>query len=178
VSFSLSGQPPFDVFYNFQGRERKARATSNEFKRLAESPAEFVITGLSDSAMGNSKCRARKDLKKTIHPYPTVEMGRGKTLVSDIHEGGEVDILFTFTGTPPFEFTYTRSENVPKGRGSKSPRILETRHDTSNEFSKMIRASDEGIYEVVSIKDRFCSYTKPSHKTAGAGAGAHKLLTY
>lgn len=105
VSFSLSGQPPFDVFYNFQGRERKARVSNNEFKRLAESPGEFVITGLSDSAMGNGKCRARKDIKKNIHPYPTVEMGRGKTLVSDIHEGGEVDILFSFTGTPPFEFT-------------------------------------------------------------------------
>jgi nucleoporin POM152 len=105
VSFSLSGQPPFDVFYEFQGRERRARASNNEFRRLAESPGEFVVTGVSDSAMGQGKCRARKEIKKSIHAYPTVEMGRGKTLVSDIHEGGEVDILFTFTGTPPFEFT-------------------------------------------------------------------------
>lgn len=105
VSFSLSGQAPFDVFYMFQNRERKARVSGSEFKRLAESPGDFVITGVSDSAMGNSKCRARKDIKKTIHPYPTVEIGRGKTVISDIHEGGEVDILFTFTGTPPFEFT-------------------------------------------------------------------------
>ncbi|KIX01137.1 uncharacterized protein Z518_10203 [Rhinocladiella mackenziei CBS 650.93] len=175
VSFTLSGQAPFDVFYNFQNRERKARVSSTEFKRLAESPGDFVITGVSDRAMGNNKCRARKEIKKTIHPYPTVEIGRGKTVISDIHEGGEVDILFTFTGTPPFEFTYTRSENVKKGR--KPPKILETRHDTSNEFSKMIRASDEGIYEVVSIKDRFCSYTKPSHKNGG-GVGGQKRLTY
>ncbi|EXJ95685.1 hypothetical protein A1O1_00808 [Capronia coronata CBS 617.96] len=176
VSFSLSGQAPFDVFYIFQNRERKARVTASEFRRLAESPGDFVITGISDSAMGNGKCRARKEIKKTIHPYPTVEMGRGKTLISDIHEGGEVDILFTFTGTPPFEFTYTRSENVKKGRNP--PPILETRHDTSTEFTKMIRASDEGIYEVVSIKDRFCSYTKPSHKSGGARAGGQKLLTF
>ncbi|OAP58643.1 hypothetical protein AYL99_07733 [Fonsecaea erecta] len=175
VSFSLSGQAPFDVFYTFQNRERKARVSGNEFRRLAESPGEFVITGVSDSAMGNNKCRARKDIKKVIHPYPTVEIGKGKTVVSDIHEGGEVDILFTFTGTPPFEFTYTRTENLRKGTGK--PRVLETRHDTSDEFSKMIRASDEGIYEVVSIKDRFCSYTKPSHKVAGNG-GQKKLLTY
>lgn len=105
VSFSLSGQPPFDVYYTFQGRERKARVSGNEFRRLAESPGEFVITGVSDSAMGNGKCRARKEIKKSIHAYPTVEMGRGKTLVSDIHEGGEVDIMFSFSGTPPFEFT-------------------------------------------------------------------------
>ncbi|OAL27816.1 hypothetical protein AYO20_09669 [Fonsecaea nubica] len=180
VSFSLSGQAPFDVFYTFQNRERKARVSGNEFRRLAESPGEFVITGVSDSAMGNNKCRARKDIRKVIHPYPTVEIGKGKTVISDIHEGGEVDILFTFTGTPPFEFTYTRTENLRKGTGKA--RVLETRHDTSDEFSKMIRASDEGIYEVVSIKDRFCSYTKPSHKAAGNGGGLmggqKKLLTY
>lgn len=58
--------------------------------------------------------------------------------------------------------------------------MLETRHDTSTEYSKMIRASDEGIYEVVSIKDRFCSYTKSSHKLSGSGgaAAAQKRLTY
>jgi hypothetical protein len=47
----------------------------------------------------------------------------------------------------------------------------------------MIRASDEGIYEVVSIKDRFCSYTKPSHKGSSGGGGflggaGQKRLTY
>lgn len=107
VSFSLSGQAPFDVFYNFQNRERKAHITSHEFKRIAESPGEFVITGVSDAAMGTSgKCKARKDIRKSIHPYPSVRISRGKTLISDIHEGGEVDIHFDFTGTPPFEFTY------------------------------------------------------------------------
>ena len=43
----------------------------------------------------------------------------------------------------------------------------------------MIRASDEGVYEVVSIKDRFCSYTKPSHKSGGVGrGGGQKRLMY
>ncbi|KAJ9644837.1 hypothetical protein H2204_001299 [Knufia peltigerae] len=180
VSFSLSGQPPFDVYYTFQGRERKAHVTGNEFRRLAESPGDFVITGVSDNAMGNGKCRARKEIKKVIHPYPTVEMGRGKTLVSDIHEGGEVDISFSFTGTPPFEFTYIRSENAKRSSRS-APKVLETRHDTSDAFTKVIRASDEGVYEVVSIKDRYCSYTKPSHKNSGGGPGKNggqKRLTY
>ncbi len=105
VSFSLSGQAPFDVFYSFQSKERKARVSGTEFRRLAESPGEFVITGVSDSAMGNSKCRARKDIRKQIHAFPSVEIAQGRTVVSDIHEGGEVDIEFRFTGVPPFEFT-------------------------------------------------------------------------
>ena len=105
ISFSLSGQAPFDVFYTFGSRERKARVSGTEFRRLAESPGELVITGVSDSAMGNSKCRARKDIRKQLHAFPSVEIGKGKTVVSDIHEGSEVDIEFRFTGTPPFEFT-------------------------------------------------------------------------
>lgn len=73
-------------------------------------------------------------------------------------------------------YRYTRSEDVKKGR--KVPTILETRHDVSSDFTKVIRASDEGVYEVVSIKDQYCSYTKPSHKTGNAGAGGQKRLTY
>ena len=173
VSFSLSGQAPFEVYYNFQNRERKARVTTSEFKRIAESPGDFVITGVSDSAMGGGKCRASKEIRKTIHPYPSVMISRGKTLVSDIHEGGDVEIHFEFTGTPPFEFTYIRSENVRKG---KVPKVLETRHDTSHEFSKVVRASDEGTYEVVAIKDRHCAYARDGQGRSG-GKG-QKLLQY
>ncbi len=72
---------------------------------------------------------------------------------------------------------YIRSENAKKS-SRHAPKILETRHDTCDEFSKVIRASDEGVYEVVSIKDRYCSYTKPSHKNTGAGSGGQKRLTY
>ncbi len=78
---------------------------------------------------------------------------------------------------------YTRSENPKKGKGGggnsrKQPgKILETRHDTSDDFTKVIRASDEGVYEVVSIKDRFCSYSKVGPGGSG-GSGAQKRLTY
>ena len=103
VSYSLSGQPPFDVFYRFQGRERKARASTTTFRRIAEQPGEFTITALSDNASG--KCKAEKNITKIIHPMPTIKISKGKTSVVDIHEGGDVELLFEFTGTPPFEFT-------------------------------------------------------------------------
>ncbi|RMZ82309.1 hypothetical protein DV738_g1819, partial [Chaetothyriales sp. CBS 135597] len=169
VSFSLSGQAPFEILYTFQDRERKAKVSGNEFKRIAESPGEFVITGISDSVMGGGgKCKARKDITKSIHAYPSVEIGHGDTVISDIHAGGEVDMVFHFTGTPPFEFTYTRSETVARGVG----RVLETRSERSDEFTKVVRASDEGTYEVVAIKDRYCAYAKP-----GWAAGGQKRLT-
>jgi nucleoporin POM152 len=103
VSFSLSGQPPFSIFYDFQNRERKATSSSTTFRRIADGPGEFTITGVSDSASG--KCQAEKDIRKVVHPMPSVKISRGRVSRVEIHEGGEVEIMFDFTGTPPFEFT-------------------------------------------------------------------------
>ena len=169
VSYSLSGQAPFDVFYRFQGQERKARASTNTFRRIAELPGEFTISAISDNASGH--CKSEKNITKIIHPMPTVKISKGRTSVVDIHEGGEVDLFFEFTGTPPFEFTYTRSENAKKG---KRARVLETRNDKSFEYSKSVRASDEGTYEVVAIKDNYCAFSL--QKGSSRDAGGQKLL--
>ena len=103
VSYSLSGQPPFEIFYSFQGKDRKASSSSTTFRRIAEQPGEFTITAVSDHASG--KCKATKEITKYIHPMPSVKISKGRTAIADIHEGGEVEIHFEFTGTPPFEFT-------------------------------------------------------------------------
>lgn len=67
--------------------------------------------------------------------------------------------------------SYKRSTN-PKGKGKK-PEILETKSDISYEYSKTVRASDEGIYEVISIKDKYCAFS--THKSQGKSG--QKLLT-
>ncbi|KAF7542822.1 hypothetical protein G7Z17_g11249 [Cylindrodendrum hubeiense] len=131
IAYTLSGTPPFRHF----------------------KPGEFIITSISDKA---SECRAAVKLPKTIHPLPSVQISRGKQSRVDIHEGNEVDILFEFWGTPPFEFTYTRSTNEKKGQKSV---VIETRHDISYEHQKVVKASQEGTYEVVAIKDKFCSFS-------------------
>lgn len=168
ISYTLSGTPPFEVWYTFDGAERRAKSGTTNFRRLAETAGEFVVTGVSDKA---SECRARVELAKTIHPLPAARISRGDVVRTDIHEGGEVEILFEFWGTAPFEFTYTRSSNAKKGQKSQ---VLETRHDVSYEDSKVVRASQEGTYEVVAIKDRYCSFS-----TVEVGGGEkQKLLNY
>lgn len=152
IAYTLSGTPPFDISYEFNGRWN-AKSQSTNFRRVAEKPGDFVITSISDKA---SECRAAVNLRKTIHPLPSVQISRGKQSRVDIHEGNEVDILFEFWGTAPFEFTYTRSTNAKKGQKSV---VLETRHDVSHEHSKVIKASQEGTYEVVAIKDKYCSFS-------------------
>jgi nucleoporin POM152 len=152
IAYTLSGTPPFDIAYDFNG-QWNAKSQTTSFRRIAEKPGEFVITSVSDKA---SECRAAVNIPKTIHPLPSVQISRGKHSRVDIHEGNEVDILFEFWGSPPFEFTYTRSSNAKKGQRSI---ILETRHDISYEHSKVVKASQEGTYEVVAIKDKFCSFS-------------------
>lgn len=67
--------------------------------------------------------------------------------------------MFTFFGTPPFTFTYTRSEIGKKG---SKPRILEMHSHTTDEQTYSLFASQEGTYEVISIEDKFCSYAASS----------------
>ncbi|PHH75867.1 hypothetical protein CDD80_2003 [Ophiocordyceps camponoti-rufipedis] len=152
IVYTLSGTPPFEITYDFHG-SRKARSPTTSFDRVAEKAGEYIITGISDKA---SECRAVVNLGKKIHDLPRVQISRGKLSRVDIHEGNEVDILFEFWGVPPFEFTYTRSTNAKKGQRSV---VLETRHDISYEHSKVVKASQEGTYEVVAIKDKFCSFS-------------------
>ncbi|KAL8705544.1 MAG: hypothetical protein Q9201_001361 [Fulgogasparrea decipioides] len=169
ISYTLSGSPPFNVFYTFQGQERKASATSTNFRRLAEQPGEFTITAITDQR--SADCKAHVHITKIIHEMPSVRVSKGRTATVDIHEGGEAEILFEFGGSPPFEFTYTRSSNPPKGKKSQ---ILDTKSDISFEHTKTILASDEGIYEVVAIKDRFCAFSTQKVQ----GKSGQKLLTY
>ncbi|OTB02381.1 hypothetical protein M426DRAFT_322652 [Hypoxylon sp. CI-4A] len=153
IAYTLSGTPPFEVHYEFAGKQMKAKAQNTNFRRIAESPGDFTITSISDKG---SECRALVNLSKNIHPMPSVKISKGRIIQVDIHEGSEVEILFEFWGTPPFEFTYTRSTNARKGQKSQ---ILETHHDISHEHSKVITANLEGTYEVVAIKDNYCAFS-------------------
>lgn len=103
ISYTLSGMPPFNVFYSFQGQDRKASVPTTNFRRLAEQPGEFRITGISDQRSTDA-CKAKVDLPKIIHGMPSVRVSKGRTATAEIHEGSAAEILFEFGGTPPFEF--------------------------------------------------------------------------
>lgn len=66
----------------------------------------------------------------------------------------------TFTGTPPFSFTYTRSELQ-----NNKPRVMETQTITDiQERHYTISSSAEGDYEVISVGDRYCRYPPLNRK--------------
>ena len=104
IAYTLSGTPPFSVFYNFQDHERRASVPSTEFRRIAEKPGVFVVTAVSDHR-STPACRAKTEITKVIHEMPSVRVSKGRIATVDIHEGGVAEILFEFGGTPPFHFT-------------------------------------------------------------------------
>jgi len=169
ISYTLAGTPPFNVFYSFEGVDLKATASTTEFRRVAERPGNFTITAVSDKASTDS-CRARTKISKIIHEMPSVRISKGIVSEVDIHEGGVADIFFEFSGTPPFEFTYTRSTNAAKG---KKPVVLDTKNDISHEYTKSIKASQEGTYEVISIRDQYCGFSVQKSSSPD-----HRLLAF
>ena len=104
IAYTLSGTPPFSVFYTFQDYERKASVSATEFRRIAEKPGIFIVTALSDQRSTDA-CKAKTKITKVIHEMPSVRVSKGRTATVDIHEGGVAEILFEFGGTPPFHFT-------------------------------------------------------------------------
>ncbi len=66
---------------------------------------------------------------------------------------------------------YTRSTNPTKGKKSV---VQETKSEISHDYAMTIRASDEGVYEVVSIKDKYCAFSSQMVQ----GKAGQKLLTY
>lgn len=106
---------------------------------------------------------------RIVHPLPSVRIQEGLVhlreggLLSSISENvgelthaGDDPASFSvrLTGTPPFTFTYTRSQLV----GSRT-KILDTQTVTDvMEYDYTISSSLEGDYEVTSVSDRWCRY--------------------
>jgi nucleoporin POM152 len=170
LSFRLAGLAPFQVHYTFDGKARKADVPGAVFKRVAGEPGIFTIDAVSDSA---SHCKAAvPSMQKIIHQRPRGTLSKGRVSHVDIHEGHETDIVFDFEGTPPFEFTYTRSTE-PK-RGEKQV-VLETKTETTHDKHAQRKVSSEGEYELISVKDAYCLTTK--HWAQGQGKKGQKMLT-
>jgi len=114
-----------------------------------------VVTSIAHQA---KMCKAAvADLRFRVHALPSAQVGHGKRIFQDIHEGDQAEIVFTLIGEPPFTFTYQRSEVSPK-KGTVG-RVLET-HTVSRVQNKeySIFSALEGTWTVTSISDKYCRY--------------------
>ncbi|KAF8078923.1 hypothetical protein FPV67DRAFT_84986 [Lyophyllum atratum] len=156
IQFQLEGVPPWNIGYRINGKAYTHEAKVSPFSLLQQQPGEFTITSIAHQ---QKLCKAAvADLRFTVHPLPSAQVGQGKRIFQDIHEGDQAEIVFTLIGEPPFTFTYQRSEPSPK-KGGKPGKVLETHtvtRVTTNEYS--VFSALEGTWTVTSISDRYCRY--------------------
>ncbi|KAG6841771.1 hypothetical protein C0991_007100 [Blastosporella zonata] len=156
TQFQLEGIPPWNIGYRINGKSYTHEARLSPFSLVQQQPGEFTITSIAHQ---QKLCKAAvADLQFKVHPLPSAQVGHGKRIYQDIHEGDQAEIVFTLIGEPPFTFTYQRSELGSKKNG-KPGKILET-HTVSrvmtNEYS--VFSALEGTWTVTSISDRYCRY--------------------
>ncbi|TBU54901.1 hypothetical protein BD310DRAFT_885314 [Dichomitus squalens] len=155
IPFQLEGTPPWTIGYRAGGKAHTAEAKLSPWSVAQHTPGEFAITSVAHQ---QRMCKtAVTDLRYTVHALPSAQVGHGKRIVQDIHEGDQAEIVFTLIGEPPFTFTYQRAELSPR-KGAQG-KVLETHTVsgvTTREYS--IFSALEGTWTITSISDRYCRY--------------------
>ncbi|KAJ3511391.1 hypothetical protein NLJ89_g4128 [Agrocybe chaxingu] len=155
TQFQLEGIPPWSIGYSVNGKSYTQEAKTSPFSILQQQPGLFTVTSIAHQ---QKMCKAAvTDLRFNVHALPSAQVGHGKKIFQDIHEGDQAEITFTLIGEPPFTFTYQRTE-LPTKKGGPA-KVLET-HTVSrvqtNQYS--IFSALEGTWTVTSISDRYCRY--------------------
>ncbi|WVQ78800.1 hypothetical protein IAT38_000891 [Cryptococcus sp. DSM 104549] len=150
LDFLLQGKAPWTIEYEWLGKQYKVSSSASRFSRFAEKKGKFEVTSV---ALRGDQCKRKvTDMVRTVHALPSARISTGE---DDLREGDEPAVFTVkFTGTAPFSFTYTRSEQV----GSRS-KVVETQTITDiSEDYYAISSSLPGDYTVVSVSDKFCRY--------------------
>jgi len=83
--FQLEGIPPWTIGYKVNGKSYTKEAKTSPFMIAQAQPGEFVVTSIAHQ---QQMCKAVvTDLRYNVHPLPSAQVGHGKKVYQDIHEG-------------------------------------------------------------------------------------------
>lgn len=158
ISYDLTGIAPFQVFYYFNEKPRRAEC-GLKFVRLALKPGKLTISALQDSSAGLCLVNYTSSvesaaLELNVYDLPSVEVSHGDNVVTNLHEGDQAEITFKFTGTPPFLVTYVRTLDHKK---TKTRELVESK--TISDIWDYIYTEQvhlEGTYEAIRVSDAYC----------------------
>ncbi|CAG8594582.1 6627_t:CDS:10 [Paraglomus occultum] len=154
--YQLQGTPPWVIHYTYNGEKKNVVSNTPDYTFGADRPGNVTITSVCH--LNEQCCGHPKGMSEVIYDLPTAIISSGKETISDIREGEKDEIVIEFIGNPPFRFTYTRSEILPKG---KPGRVLETQTVTNVRGHKhSLFVSQEGIFQVIYIADKYCDYPR------------------
>ena len=138
LSYSVQGTPPFTIDYTLDNiMQEQVKVQGPAFSIAAAVPGIVQIQRICNSV---GCCTHPQDLITTIHDLPTAIVSGGMDVVEDIREGDETSIKISFSGEPPFTFTWKRSALYYQGSDLKG----------NNKKSDML--SEEESYTVTDIQ--------------------------
>lgn len=71
--------------YRINGKAHSLEAKVSPFSLVQQQPGEFTITSIAHQ---QKLCKtAVADIHFTVHPLPSAQVGHGKRIYQDIHEG-------------------------------------------------------------------------------------------
>ncbi|WWD16439.1 hypothetical protein CI109_100865 [Kwoniella shandongensis] len=152
LDFLLQGKAPWTIEYEWLGKKHKVTSSASQFTRRAEKKGVFEVKSV---ALKDNQCKRQvTDMIRTVHPLPSAKITEGE---DSLREGDEpAAFQVHFTGTAPYSFTYTRSEDVGVTARSK---VVETQTIADIwESSYTISSSLPGDYAVTSVSDKYCRY--------------------
>jgi nucleoporin POM152 len=83
--FQLEGIPPWTIGYRVNGKSYTKEVKTSPFSILQQQPGEFTINSIAHQ---QKMCKAVvADLRFNVHPLPSAQVGHGKKIYQDIHEG-------------------------------------------------------------------------------------------
>ena len=83
--FQLEGIPPWTVGYKVNGKTYTKEVKTSPFSLVQQTAGDFAVNSIAHQ---QQMCKASvTDLKFTVHPLPSAQVGHGKKIYQDIHEG-------------------------------------------------------------------------------------------
>ncbi len=111
-------------------------------------------------------CSASDNITVTVHPTPTATISGGGTYCSTSTPG---DLTITFTGTPPFDFTYTDG-TTPVNITGHNGMTYTIAAPTAGTYTVSSVSDDNGCAGTTSGSETVTIYTMPAAPTAGTDA--------
>lgn len=120
----LSGEPPYSYVWN----------TGQSSAEIYTGVGDYILT-VTDA----NNCEGVDTISVLRIQRPTAELG-GDGILCKGRDIPEIDI--SFTGSPPFVFSYTNG--------------MQTYFDTTSLYSHKLIANSQGDYSILTVKDEYC----------------------
>lgn len=141
LSVDLGGD--ISLAYNYT----QLKHTVGAFETVANQPGTVQLLSLT----GQNGCTRQTNQNLTVHPLPRSNITEQSHF--SIYMGEQIELGFSFAGTPPFRFQYARLVD-----GVERERVWV--NDVQG-YNHSIYVDEGGTYEIVELHDKFCR----SHRT-------------